>query len=615
MKLKRRLGLIHVFAIASGAMISSGLFILPGIAAERAGPAVFLSYVIAGLVALPAALSKAELTTAMPKAGADYFYISRSMGPAVGTIGGFSSWLSLSLKGSFALAGMAAYAVAVVHLPPEVVASVFCVAFILANMFWSEHGGAFQVLLIFVLIAVLVYFVAWGAPAVKIGRLKPFAPQGVSAVFATAGYVFISFGGLTKAASVAEEVKKPGHNLPLGMFLSLLFVTIIHAVAVFVAVGVLTPEQLHNTYTPVSDAAATFRWGGSTALVTVAAVLAFVSSANAGIVSASRYPIAMSRDHILPLFFRNVSRRFHSPQIATLFTGTFMLLSILFLELDMHVKVGSTLLLMLCVLSNLAVVLMRESKMLNYRPKFRSPLYPWTQIGGAAGASLLIVLMGGIPILVAATFCLVMFLWYLAYVRRRSYREYALMHVVERVTSKDLTGYTLETELKEILRERDQIVEDRFDHMIKECPVLDMDRSCSLEELLKAVSEALSEDLGLDPAQTLKKLQEREDESSTVITEGVAIPHIIVGGKGKFGIVLARSREGVDFPDNHRKVHMVFTIAGTRDERNFHLKSLAAIASIVQQSSFDGRWMQARSIEELRDVILLGDRKRHNAKT
>lgn len=82
MKLKRDLGLLHVFCIASGAMISSGIFILPGLAYAKAGPAVIICYFLAGLLSIPGMLSLAEMTTAMPKAGGDCFTIIRSMGPS-----------------------------------------------------------------------------------------------------------------------------------------------------------------------------------------------------------------------------------------------------------------------------------------------------------------------------------------------------------------------------------------------------------------------------------------------------------------------------------------------------------------------------------------------------
>ena len=107
--LKRDLGLLHIFCIASGAMISSGLFVLPGIAYGKTGSSVIISYLIASVIIIPTLLSKAELSTAMPKCGGDYFFIDRSMGPMMGTIGGLSSWFALSSKTAFALVGIGAF--------------------------------------------------------------------------------------------------------------------------------------------------------------------------------------------------------------------------------------------------------------------------------------------------------------------------------------------------------------------------------------------------------------------------------------------------------------------------------------------------------------------------
>ena len=101
MKLEKELGLLQVFCIASGAMISSGLFVLPGMAHARAGPAVVVSYLLAVLLALTGMLSQAELVSAMPKAGGTYFYVTRSMGPAVGTVNGLLEWFSLTMTTTF----------------------------------------------------------------------------------------------------------------------------------------------------------------------------------------------------------------------------------------------------------------------------------------------------------------------------------------------------------------------------------------------------------------------------------------------------------------------------------------------------------------------------------
>jgi mannitol/fructose-specific phosphotransferase system IIA component (Ntr-type) len=107
-----------------------------------------------------------------------------------------------------------------------------------------------------------------------------------------------------------------------------------------------------------------------------------------------------------------------------------------------------------------------------------------------------------------------------------------------------------------------------------------------------------------------KLLWERERESSTVITSGLAIPHIVIPGEGKFSILLARCRGGIVFDEQTPSVNTVFVLLGTKEERNFHLKALAAIAQIAQDSEFEKSWLAAKSIDELRDAVLLGKRKR-----
>jgi len=103
-------------------------------------------------------------------------------------------------------------------------------------------------------------------------------------------------------------------------------------------------------------------------------------------------------------------------------------------------------------------------------------------------------------------------------------------------------------------------------------------------------------------------LQKRESDSTTVIHEGLAIPHIIVKGSGKFDIAIFRSRDGFRF--NGKKVHIVFALAGSIDERTFHLKALMAIAQIVQNKNFIDSWMKAKDAAELRNLILLAERIR-----
>lgn len=617
-KLARKLGLLDVFSIASGAMISSGLFILPALAFAKTGSAVVFSYILAGILVLPAMLAKAELITAMPKAGGVYFFIERSMGAPIGTIGGLASWFSLSFKSAFALMGMGIFATlvhpAVTGTQIKLIAVGCCLFFMFVNIIGVRETGRLQIVLVLSLIGILLLYVFRGLLFIHPQRYAPFIPFGWASVFATAGLVFVSFGGLTKVCSVAEEVKNPGRNIPLGMFLAFTIVMILYALVVFITVGLLTPSELSHSLTPVSLGASTSMGNLGSVVLAFAAFLAFISTANAGILTASRNSMAMSRDYLLPKFFQRMSARFKTPHLSIIFTTAFMIIVILFLSLEDLVKTASTLKILLFMFVNLSLIVMRESKIQSYRPKFRSPLYPWIQILGIVGYGFLIFEMGRVPLSITGIFIACGLAWYLVYARNRVSRQAALVHVIERVTARELVDATLPEELKEIIVERDEIVEDRFDRLIRRCEILDYDPDTTsefmAEDVFKTVSNVLSSRLEIDEKTLFNLFMKREKQSSTVVAPGLALPHIVVKGSGKFDILIVRCRKGIVFPDTRELVHTMFVLVGSSDERNFHLRALAAIAQIAQDKDFDKNWLKARNIEELKHIILLAERKR-----
>jgi amino acid transporter/mannitol/fructose-specific phosphotransferase system IIA component len=614
MALKKGLGLLGVFAIASGAMISSGLFILPGLAFLRAGPAMVLSYLIAGILVLPTVFSKAELVTAMPKCGGDYFYITRSMGAVAGTIAGLASWFSLSLKSAFALVGMGIFTLLInpslsMH-DIKLIAIGLCIVFMLINLIGIREAGTTQILLVLFLIALLILYVVGGFTTILPGRFTPFTPHGAIPVLSTAGLVFISFGGLTKIASVAEEVRNPKINVPVGMLLAYSVVLVLYVAVVFTTVGVLSNGALEKSLTPISDGARAF-WGvGGVIITAIAAVLAFISTANAGIMSASRYPLAMSRDHTAPAFFATVHKKFKTPYVAIIFTTLFMIGIISFLNLEVLVEAASTMLLLLYISANLSVIVMRESRLQNYQPSFRSPLYPYAQIVAILGYGFLIYDMGRDTLIITAVFIGCALLWYVIYVRPKINRESALMYVVERVTDRQIVTDTLKQELREIVKEREEIIEDEFDHLIKDALILDIEEKMHFDEFIKIAAEKLSNRITIEQKKLIQLFDEREKQSCTALRPGLALPHIVIDGERTFDIMMVRAKHGIAFPDAPELVHIVFVLIGTRDMRNQHLRALMAIAQITEQVGFDKKWLSAQTSEDLRDIILLGKRKR-----
>ena len=623
-QLKKQLGALAVFSVASGAMISSGLFVLPAIAFMKAGPAMILSYLFASILIIPSVLSKAELATAMPRAGGTYFFVERSLGPAWGVFGGLASWFSLASKSAFVIVGMAvlievvlqtAFPVQLSHWHLKAIAAGCCLFFMTLNIVSVKHTSRFQIVLVAILLALLAFFVLFGSKSVEAVRFKGFLDHGWLNILATTGLVFVSFGGLTKVASIAEEVKHPGKNLPMGMILAWLVVTGFYIGVIIVTVGVLDGAEFEDMYQqgrlmPISLAASKFMGSPGFALLSLAAIAAFVTTANGGILAASRSPLAMSRDQLLPPILSHVNERFKTPHLSIALTGGFMIAAIVFLDIESLVKTASTLMIILFILVNTSVIIMRESRIQSYRPKFKSPLYPYIHIFAIIAYSALIIDMGRVPLLITGAFIAVSAAWFAFYVRRHVSRASAVMHVVERVTDHELKTVTLENELRDILLQRDDIIEDRFDELIRECEIIDIQGRMHSDAIFRQASKLLEPRLDISEYVLYEKFLHREAEGGTVVQPGFAIPHIVVEGNKKFDVLLVRARDGIEFPDAPEPVKIIFVMAGSRDERNYHLRALMAIAQIAQEKDFEKRWFAARDKAAIRNLILLSARKR-----
>ena len=618
-QLKRQLGLLDVFAVAVGAMISSGLFVLPALAYAKAGPAVILSYFFASILIIPSVFSKAELATAMPRAGGTYFFVERSLGSIWGLFGGFASWFSLALKSAFAVVGMAVLIEVVLQefLPVQLtnwhlkaIAVLCCLGFTALNAVSVKHASRFQIFLVAILLAILAFFALFGTRAVEVVRYKRFLDKGWVTILATSGLVFISFGGLTKIASVAEEVKNPGKNLPMGMILAWLVATLFYIAVIIITVGVVDGKELIGNLMPISLAASKFMGTPGFALLSLAAIAAFITTANGGLLAASRAPMAMSRDQLLPPILARVNERFKTPHLSILLTGGFMKTAIVFLDIESLVKTASTLMIILFILVNASVIIMRESRIQSYRPQFKSPFYPYIHILAIIAYSALIVDMGKLTLLITAGFFGLSAAWYLLYVSKRVGRASAVMHVVERVTDRELKTVTLENELRDILLERDDIIEDRFDKLIRQCEILDIEGRKSSDQVFRRLSKILEKRLDISEYVLFEKFLHREKEGGTVVQPGLAIPHIVVEGENKFNILLVRAVDGIDFPYAPDPVKIMFVLAGSKDERNYHLRALMAIAQIAQEKSFQQRWLTARDAAGIRNLILVSTRKR-----
>jgi len=615
--LEKQLGLWDVYALATGATLSSGFFLLPGLAAVGAGPALPLAYVLGALILLPGLFSMVELATAMPRAGGVYYFLDRSMGPLLGTIGGFGTWISLILKSAFALIGVGAYLqIFLPNLEMGPIASGFAVFFGLVNHFGAKKSGSFQRFLLVGLLILLAWFCGFGALQVEVGHFGGFWESGSAGIISTAGLVIVSYMGLTKVASVAEEVKNPERNLPLGMFLAFGSVVAIYVVGTSVMVGVVGVDTLARDggdLTPVATVAASLMGPWGAVIMTVAAVLAFSSVANAGILAASRYPLAMGRDRVLPELFSRIGAR-GTPTVGIAVTVGLILLSVSLFDPTKIAKLASAFQMMMFAFACFAVIVMRESRIESYDPGYRSPLYPGLQILGILSSFWLIVNMGLLPTLFTGGLITFGALWYTYYARDRVDRAGAIFHVFERLGRRRYEGrdseqgkFTAERGLREI---------DAFDELLTEARVLDVAGPIDFENLAIRASERLAVDLPIPASQLAEGFLEGARMGAMPISHGVALPHMRSHLLDKPYRVLARVHGGVRFksePEGPRRapegpVCAVFFLLGQEADPERHLHVLAQIAHRVDQATFMPAWLGAEGAEQLKEVLFRPER-------
>jgi basic amino acid/polyamine antiporter, APA family len=614
-RLKKEIGLAGVYAIATGTTLSDGLFLLPGLAVEEAGPALVVAYLIAALPLIPAMLSIVELGTAMPRAGGVYYFLDRSLGPMVGTIGGLGTWLALMLKVAFALVGMGAYlALFVPALPIRPVAVALAVGLGLLNLRGAKSSGRFQVALLVGLLAILGAFIGRGFAGFHPEHFRGFFDAGAASLLSTAGFVYVSYIGVTKVASLSEEVADPERNLPLGVLLSVATIVVVYALGTLVIVGVVPVPELVGDLTPVASAAGRLvgRWG--VVVVSAAALMAFVSVANAGILAASRYPLAMSRDRLMPRLFRRLGRG-RTPVAAVLATLALVLVILLALDPTRIAELASAFQLLIFALVCLAVIVMRESRIDSYDPGFRSPLYPWMQLAGIAIPAVLIAEMGGLALAFSAGLVLVCIAWYRLYARRRIARSGALFHIFARLGEQH-RDKGLDRELRSILREKGLREEDPFDHVVAHAEVLDLEGAVSFEELAARVAAVLDRRLPASAGELEKGFLEGTRLGATPVAKGVSLPHLRLFGIERPEMVLVRSRPGVrvDVVDVHGEhspddpIHALFFLVSPEGDPRQHLRILAQLAERVDDDDFMCSWLAARNPQVLKEILLRDER-------
>ena len=303
----------------------------------------------------------------MPRAGGDYYYINRTFGPLLGTISGFLGWFALALKSAFAIFGISEILFISFGFPPLVSSAILCLIFLGVNLIGVKEAAVFQIIMVVALLGLLTVFIMVGLPKINPTHFSSLRSTKFNNIIITSGFIFISFGGLLKVANISEEVVNPKKNIPLGMISSIIVVTLFYTLIVVVLTGILDSEAFSGSLTPVADSAKLLLGTPGYIAIIIASMLAFITTANAGLMAASRYPLALSRDNLIPPFLGYVSKKRKIPALALFITVGLIYLALL-LPLDMLIKAASTVILVSYVLTNLAVIVLRESKLTNYKP-------------------------------------------------------------------------------------------------------------------------------------------------------------------------------------------------------------------------------------------------------
>jgi amino acid transporter/mannitol/fructose-specific phosphotransferase system IIA component (Ntr-type) len=610
-------------------MFSSGFFLLPGLASAQAGPSVVLAYLIGGIMVLPAMLSAAELSTAMPRAGGPYYFLDRSMGPMVGTVGGLGTWMALIFKSAFALVGMGAYLAIFFEIPIKPVAVAFTIFFTLLNIFGVKKTSGLQGILVVTLVSILIFFIIAGlAELFNLGfynvvdqQFKPFTPFGFEGLIGTVGLVFVSYAGLTQVASVSEEVQNPDRNIPLGMILSLITATLVYVIGVFIMVAVLDPDSLREDLTPVATAADTFLdwmpFQAGLILVVIAAIAAFASTGNAGIMSAARYPFAMARDNLLWKKLSTIGKQ-DTPATAILVTSGVMVFFILVLNVEDIAKLASAFMLLIFGLLNLAVIIMRESHIEEYDPGFKSPLYPWMQIIGILISMWLIAEMGILSVLFTLGLIIACIAYFHYYASKKVQRSGAIFHVHARLGK--MQYEELEWEMRGILREKGLRKDDPYEAAVGRSIVIEMEQAQQIDEITRQVSHKLSERINISTDTIVDLFQDESSEGILPVGNNTGLKHIRIDSDIDTEIVLVKIRDGiridnenitnlVDTEDSDDDVlHALIYLVSSSKQSGQHLRILAHLAEMIDSVDFCSRWLDAKDEAELREILLRDER-------
>ena len=414
-RLKKDLSAWDLTVFGVGVMIGTGIFVLTGQEAHKnAGPAIVLSFVIAGVVCGLAALCYAEFASTVPVAGSAYTFSYATLGEFIAWIIGWDLVLELALGAAVVSRGWSAYLQELFDLPtwlaggdalPDIAAIAIVVGLTTLAVFGTKLSGRFTGVLVVVKVAVVLFVIVAGLFFVKAANLTPFVPAsqpadpksvgsgldstllqsifgveptvfGIYGIIAAASVVFFAFIGFDIVATSAEETKNPQRDMPRGIIGSLAIVTVLYAAVAFVVTGMLKySDDRMNTGAPLAAAFSANGLEWASKIISVGAVAGLTTVVLVLMLGQARVLFAMARDGLLPHGLAKVHPRFGTPYKITIITGVFVAVLAGFVPLDELSKLVSIGTLFAFVVVSAGVIVLRRT-----RPEldraFRVPLVP-----------------------------------------------------------------------------------------------------------------------------------------------------------------------------------------------------------------------------------------------
>ncbi len=322
MTLRRDLGLLDAVGIGFGAIVGAGIFVVSGVAAGVAGPALLAGLLLAGMAATANALSSAQLAATYPHAGGAYEYGYQTMHPLAGFSAG---WLFLTSKiaaaGTVAL-GLGGYLDAIVPgIPPRAVAVAAVVTFTALNYAGIKRSSRANLVFVAISLGVLLAFVVAGASSVRVERLRPFAPAGWRGTLESAALLFFAYTGYARIATLAEEVREPRRTIPRAIGITIGGAVLLYLAVAFVAVGTIGAGGMAATTAPLHAAAGAFGSPLLATLVAIGGVTAMLGVILSQLLGLSRVAFAMARRGDLPRALDRVHPRHQVPHRAVIVIG------------------------------------------------------------------------------------------------------------------------------------------------------------------------------------------------------------------------------------------------------------------------------------------------------